>query len=224
MNSRPLTFLYDDFDSGDPLRPIDFLRPLSKVGTPALCDYGEDIDPDDPDFIPNPSSRDRLLAQWKATQHQLDRFWTLWHEEYLLSLCERHRLCHKQAKGSVDLQPRIGDIVLIHDDMRSRGQWKMGKVVSIYPDHNDESVIRAADVLLPNRTIIKRPLNLLYPMELSEIQESKITGEDVSSEKDTPDPMEDNQPPTVTSPRRTHSGQTYGILLHPSILFIMTLL
>ncbi|MCP3661478.1 MAG: transposase family protein, partial [Gammaproteobacteria bacterium] len=32
VNSRPLTFLYDDFDSGSPLRPIDFLHPLSKVG------------------------------------------------------------------------------------------------------------------------------------------------------------------------------------------------
>ncbi len=114
VNSRPLTFLYDDTESGVPLRPIDFLRPEGKIGTPVLRDREDD--PNDPDYILNPSSKDKLLQQWKIGQVLLDKFWDLWQSEYLLSLRERHNLSHKHPKGSLSQQPKIGEIVMIHDD------------------------------------------------------------------------------------------------------------
>ncbi|KAL6723774.1 hypothetical protein Aduo_018744 [Ancylostoma duodenale] len=44
VNSPPITYVYNDLDSGYLLRPIDFLRPFALLGTPRQQDEYETDD------------------------------------------------------------------------------------------------------------------------------------------------------------------------------------
>jgi len=66
-----------------------------------------------------------------------------------------------------DHSPSVGDVVIVKDD-QPRGQWKMATIDQLRSSH--DGLIRAAVVRLPSGTLIKRPLNLLYPLESSDNQ------------------------------------------------------
>jgi hypothetical protein len=59
--------------------------------------------------------------------------------------------------------PSVSDIVLIKDDV-SRGEWKFGKVTTL--NSSRDGNIRSADLLTSSGKVIKRPLNLLYPIKV----------------------------------------------------------
>ena len=56
----------------------------------------------------------------------------------------------------------VGQIVHIKEDA-PRSKWKMGKIIQLIESRDKE--VHAASVLLPNGNTIKRPINLLYPLE-----------------------------------------------------------
>ena len=60
------------------------------------------------------------------------------------------------------MNPMVGQIVHIKEDA-PRSKWRMGKIVQLIESRDNE--IRAASVLLPNGTTIKRPINLKQPLE-----------------------------------------------------------
>ena len=60
--------------------------------------------------------------------------------------------------------PSAGDVVLIKDDL-PRGCWRFGKILSLVPSRDGH--IRSAKVSLCSGRVIARPLNLLYPVEVS---------------------------------------------------------
>ena len=60
--------------------------------------------------------------------------------------------------------PAIGDVVIVKDDT-SRGCWKMGKIMNLFKSRDGQ--IRSAKVKLSPSKVINRPLNLLYPIEMS---------------------------------------------------------
>uniref|UniRef100_A0A914XCT4 Integrase catalytic domain-containing protein n=1 Tax=Plectus sambesii TaxID=2011161 RepID=A0A914XCT4_9BILA len=75
VNSRPLTYLYNDFASHQTLRPIDFLSPRSEIGIPPL-----EEDHKNAEYLPpGIDSKQRLLQVWKKSLENLDKFWALWH-------------------------------------------------------------------------------------------------------------------------------------------------
>lgn len=48
---------------------------------------------DDPEYQPiGIESKEKLLSMWKSTLKILDRFWEMWHNEYLNSLRERQQI------------------------------------------------------------------------------------------------------------------------------------
>ena len=61
-----------------------------------------------------------------------------------------------------------GDIVIVHDDTLPRGHWKLGKIQEVYV--GKDGLPRSALVKLATRdrqhTLLKRPLQLLYPLEV----------------------------------------------------------
>ncbi|EYB90423.1 hypothetical protein Y032_0220g2513 [Ancylostoma ceylanicum] len=126
VNTRPLTYVTDDLDYY-PLRPIDFLRPYAKLAGP----YPQETDDE---WTPVPTTRNALLAQWKATPQMLSHFWKRWTTEYLISLREHYKTEHKTPRSHEDGCPQLGDYVLIHDPVLNRGQWKMGKIVGSQDD------------------------------------------------------------------------------------------
>ena len=116
LNSRPLTYVYEDFESGFVLTPSHFLVMNRKLGLPAVEDeYFKDAD-----YLPDRSSTTQLLESWKKGQKHLDLFWKVWREEYLLSLREKLPIVHKGLKSKHMKIPKKGDIVLVKDDNMAR--------------------------------------------------------------------------------------------------------
>lgn len=126
VNSRPLVYVGDDINSNIILTPAHFLTLNPKTGIP---DSNEE-DTEDPEYLPNISSAEKLLQTWKKGQKHLDAFWKAWRDEYLLSLRERtaYRLKERRVKNSEE--PQIGDVVLVKDDF-PRGSWKIGRLCEL---------------------------------------------------------------------------------------------
>lgn len=55
----------------------------------------------------------------------LEHFWVRWSSEYLTELRERNRYTNNNYNKSAI---QIGDVVLVKEDKRPRGQWKIGVV------------------------------------------------------------------------------------------------
>lgn len=87
--------------------------------------------------------------------------------EYLLELREAHRNRNsaQSSKGSI----RINDIVVVHDENRSRGLWRVGRVMNLVRGSDDQ--VRGVKVRVAESgkkpTTIRRPLQKLYPIEIS---------------------------------------------------------
>ena len=86
VNSRPLVYVGADFNSGFTLTPGDFLNLNPKTGVSSLA---EEDRQQDPGFLSELSSPQKLLDMWRKGQKHLDMFWKLWFHEYVLSLRER---------------------------------------------------------------------------------------------------------------------------------------
>ena len=83
-------------------------------------------------------------------------------------MVELHRQ-HK-PKASTELLISPGAIVVVHDEGLPRGGWKLGKVEKVLPGRDGQ--IRGAVVRLGTRsTVIRRPVQLLYPLEVQETTE-----------------------------------------------------
>ncbi|PIO58364.1 hypothetical protein TELCIR_20203 [Teladorsagia circumcincta] len=101
------------------------------------------------------------------------KFWTIWKNEYLMELRDRHKVIGKRTRSS-DQHPCIGDVVLLDDDSpQPRGQWPMAVIIDLIRSRDGE--IRSA--LLQNSTgrNVQRPINRLIPLE---IQSSAQSSED----------------------------------------------
>lgn len=89
-----------------------------------------------------------------------DALWRRWTREYLTALRERH---HCKRSGKVDFL-KIGDVVLIRSDERNRGKWPLGVVEELFEGR--DGTVRAVK-LRAGKTFLERPIQHLYPLELS---------------------------------------------------------
>ena len=111
---------------------------------------------------------DELLQIWKKGQVHLNNLWKIWRDEYLLSLRERFKNQIKTTNTLSKLYPKIGQIVHIKENL-PRGAWKLGKIIKLIESEDGE--IRAATLLLPTRSTVNRPINLLYPLETAPVSD-----------------------------------------------------
>ena len=197
LNSRPITYIYEGMDE-KVLRPIDFLIPNGEIGSPDFDD-----DPDDPEYLPRLDSSDKLLKQWRTNQIQLDKFWDLWKEEYVQSLRERTDVNLRQPRVVARQVPKKGDVVLVHEENLPRGSWKVGRIHELNPSRDD--LIRSAKIQLPNKSMLTRPVNKLYPIEVSCVilptqHTTKIEAEAKASKPKLPRASTWNNPPPVGTP------------------------
>lgn len=151
INSRPITFVYSDSREPSPLTPAHFL-------------LGERITALPPQKF-NPTiqnaSREQLTQRLKHRQNLNDRLWKKWKEEYLLQLRSAHH-----ADVTKDKEIKLGDVVLIHQDKIPKHVWKLGVVVENLIGRDKK--VRACIVRMSNGTRLRRPIQLLYPLEISE--------------------------------------------------------
>ncbi|XP_037942560.1 uncharacterized protein LOC119675433 [Teleopsis dalmanni] len=99
---------------------------------------------------------DTLLTEVKSV-----RYLKRWQDEYLTQLRSIHLNKSKPTKSI-----NIGDVdvVLVKDEHQSRLLWRMAVVVATYIGRDGRA--RACDVRLKDQKIMRRPIQLLYPLEL----------------------------------------------------------
>lgn len=71
---------------------------------------------------------------------------------------------HGRGKEGKLKSLKIGDVVIIHSEEKNRGKWPLGIVQQLYGGR--DGVIRAVK-LRTGKSILERPIQHLYPLELS---------------------------------------------------------
>lgn len=103
------------------------------------------------------SSREELTQRWKYRQRHINNFWT-WKREYLLELRSTHT---RNAPRFTPLKE--GDLVLIGDNKTPRQIWKTVMIKELFS--GKDGLVRPWVVRTLDRTILRRPVQLLYPLE-----------------------------------------------------------
>ena len=129
----------------------------------------------DPDFLV-PSDRPSITARIEHTQRLLEHFWKRWKGEYLVGLRDMHRF--NITSGGRGRHIALGDIILVHDEAHPRTYWRLGKVEKLIKGCDEQ--IRAAVVRVASRsgiTTLKRPVQLLYPLETNHADHEETESE-----------------------------------------------
>ena len=119
INSRPLTYIYDDEESiSHPLTP-SYLISGHKISTMPNDEHFEIM-----------STHNALTRRQRHHKHLLQQFSRQWKREYLISL--RENSTTRSVNGNRS-PITVGDIVILKNDSTSRAFWKLGKVEQLIP-------------------------------------------------------------------------------------------
>ena len=157
LNCRPLVYVNDDVNSIETLTPSHFLSINLKTGTPVI----------EEEYYPKETSASYLVNTWKKGQKQLNRFWKIWHNEYLEGMRENRVHQLKAIKGATERLPKIGEVVLTKEEDMPMGRWKIARINGLIESDVD-GVPRAAKLITPTGKVLKRPFRLIYPLECHE--------------------------------------------------------
>lgn len=144
LNRRPLSYVEDDVQL-PLLTPSSFLFQRS-ISLPERQPWREE----DYDL----RKREMYLRTCK------DALWKRWTREYLAALRERHT-------HNIPGTPRplnVGDVVIIRSEDKNRGKWPLGVVEELFEGRDGK--VRAVK-LRAGRTFLERPIQHLYPLELT---------------------------------------------------------
>jgi hypothetical protein len=180
VNSRPITYVHEDVEARfHTLRPVDFLlsQPNAITESP---DGGEVSAKDFGD------AGKRLVSVWKQRCRTLQKLWQQWYNDYLKSLRERPCVPHRTGRGAIDQTPRLDQAVLICEPDAPRGHWKLGRITQLI--QGTDGRVRSAELVLWNGIRLRRPLNLLVPLEVENEDTTDDTQNDTeSNNEDTTD-------------------------------------
>ena len=146
VNSRPLTQVTDGVECASPLTPSHF---LTGRGTGFQARVLED---------PESVSGKMLFERARVRERRLNRFWSVWSDEYLRSLPQSVRKFTSHGK----LRP--GSVVLIREDHLPRMKWVLGVVTKLYPGR--DGVARSAEVRVQGGQLRTRAVQRLCDLEL----------------------------------------------------------
>uniref|UniRef100_A0A7I4YZT0 Peptidase A2 domain-containing protein n=1 Tax=Haemonchus contortus TaxID=6289 RepID=A0A7I4YZT0_HAECO len=172
LNTRPLTYQETDLeDFIRSIRPIDFIQHEMDVTLP-LDNLSDDDD--DPTYLPTAEigrfkTRIQTQKALRSSYQLTERYWNIWKNSYLSALREQHRRNVTNQRGSAK-QPVEGEIVLIVDTYQKRNNWKLGRISRLIRNSDNEA--REAEVYCGNNNYIRRPMNLLIPLEIGFDQEN----------------------------------------------------
>ena len=181
INSRPLSYISSS-DLEEPLTSSYLIVGRRLLSLPDNVD-----DPEDEDFEVDAS---HLQKRVKHLARVLNHFWKRCRAEYLNELRESH---HHSAKKTPDASHvSKGDVVIVHDDSLPCGLWKLGRIQELFT--GQDGLPRSALVRVSARDqqhmLLKRPLQLLYPLEVAGAEELEVSVEnakqDVCSTPDVP--------------------------------------
>ena len=161
INSRPLTYVYDDDPQNGCLTPSHLFmgrRVLSQRSSEEVNSILE----------ASVTSVD-LVKRANHLKHVLQHFWSRWSKEYLTELREHHR-AKKRRMNSPQIQ---GDVVCIHDEKLPRNLWRLGKIQKLIRGKDGHARASVVKVFGEGKqaTTIQRPVQRLYPVEISDDSE-----------------------------------------------------
>jgi hypothetical protein len=159
VNSRPLTYVH----ATEPfvIRPCDFIFPNANIHLPTIAN--EDVEKD-PTYMPTSAGGgERLVEKYQRNLQLLDKFWRIWSNDYLNLLRERNQLEHKNARGSVQRTPMVGEIVLVYEPDQQRNNWKAAKINNVI--RSPDGKCRSCEIQYMDGFVTRRALNHLFPLE-----------------------------------------------------------
>lgn len=151
INSRPISYVYDGPGEPAPLTPAHFLIGRRLTSLPSQNYLNSET---------LSATKEALTSRLKYRQTLLDRFWLKWKNNYLLELRSAHHRPNCTPSDSL----KINDVVLIEESKLPRLMWKVAVVAETMVGR--DGVVRSCMVRLPNGNRIRRPIQLLYPLEL----------------------------------------------------------
>ena len=169
LNQRPLTRASDDARDLQALCPAMLVSP----GTPFFNTSSV--------IPPNKDCDGNLLRrQWRYGRNMVATFWKRWTQEYISGLQERQ----KWFEPSRNLE--VGDLVLLLQDQRSRGEWPLAVVTAAFP--GPDGLVRSVRV----RTAVRE-----FDRDRSKVVllEADVGGNSVDNP--TPPPSPANPPPPL---------------------------
>lgn len=192
INSRPLSYISSN-DLEEPLTPSHLLMGRRVLSMPDHLSLT--IDPNDEDFTANPTST-QLSDRVKRLNGALNYFWSRWRDEYLLELRDAHRNANRGRVPCSSVS--VGDMVVVHDASLPRGFWKLGKIKEVIPGRDGR--VRGAVVRLSSGSVVlRRPIQLLYPLEVHSDSVNSATnspGDGVKEDETTAEPEDPQLPET----------------------------
>ncbi|GFR29670.1 integrase catalytic domain-containing protein [Trichonephila clavata] len=129
LNSRPLVYEEESDDNSAALTPAHFLTGRKLTA------------------IPSRLENTRLTKIYKQQQDLLDCFWKKWSKEYLLQLRSFHQVRNKDSAINI----RVGDIVLLQEDIRPRHMWKKARVMNLHQGRDGK--IRSCELRVNGRNV-----------------------------------------------------------------------
>ncbi|KRY05797.1 hypothetical protein T12_15361 [Trichinella patagoniensis] len=149
MNSRPLTYNPDNPNDPEVLTPYHFLTGTHYTDIP-------EVTKDEDEWVPKIQSTSHLMKNWNLRQRLIAQWWKRWKAEYVTNLNVRQKWYNS---GNA---PNIGDIVLVGENNVPRRNWKLGKIVQLYP--GQDGIVRTVKVQLAG-SIVNRPISKLHLIE-----------------------------------------------------------
>ncbi|XP_065902557.1 uncharacterized protein [Dysidea avara] len=154
VNSRPLTYVFDDSEG------------INYSLSPSHLIYGRKVA-----NIPNighfeiVSTSESLSRRAKRHQTLLRHFTNQWRRQYLLSLREAHSTA---SRSSAVKSVEVGDVVILRDELTKRALWRLGIVTELLTGVDDTTRAAIVKTVNSDRTqFLRRSIKHLIPVELN---------------------------------------------------------
>lgn len=159
INSRPLTYVYDDSEG------------ISYPLTPSHLINGRNLDrlPNDA-YFEIVHTYESLSKRARYHRRLLTQFTTCWKKEYLLGLLEAYKPKDNLSEPII----QINDIVILRNEQEKRSFWKLGKVVELLT--GTDGTVRSARVQVAGgMKVLNRSLKHLIPLEVRSMPSQQDT-------------------------------------------------
>ncbi len=152
MNCRPMTRV--DQESGVALTPIHIL-----TGKPGHC---QEFDPTDEEHEPN-WKHENGLARVLELDVERQRSFRDWYQHFTTEYLTELRK-FDSPDGQTQKLPEIGQVVIIHDQLKPRNAWITGRVTALI--ESEDKVVRQVRLVNGVGAVMTRPIQQLYPLEV----------------------------------------------------------
>ena len=148
LNNRPLTVVYYE----------EILQPL----TPNKLLYGHNINTEVTDNQYEKINEESALDLTKRSIYMkklFEHFKSRWENEYLRKLREHH---HYNKNKKYVLHPSVENVVIIHEDLLKRCDWRIGKIIELIKSKDGKMRSAKVDVISKDKTMTLKDLSISY--------------------------------------------------------------